>query len=300
MVEHPSVSIVIVTWNSRDEVLACLASLEANPPSQPWEVVVVDNASADGTVEAARRAAPWAKVIANRRNLGLAAANNQGLVVTTGAIVVVSNPDVTYRPGAIDALVTLFDRQPRAAFAVSKLLHPDGTVQTAAGDLPTLGEALLGRRAAARARAGTSVEPSGFWWHGWAHDEERAIGHGGEACYAVRRLALAEIGAQDQRFRLDWEGIDWSARAVERGWEVWFCPTAEVVHLGGASIAQARLRWIVQSHHGMYRYFRSRSPAALRPLVAAVITARAGAKLAATLAGRASYERAHRFDGHRC
>ena len=84
---------------------------------------------------------------------------------------------------------------------------------------------------------------------------------------------MDEIGLQDEDFFLDWEGIDWAARAREAGWEVWFCPAAEVVHVGGASIRQAEARWVLASHKGIYRYFRKRRPAVARPCLAAALAA---------------------------
>ena len=285
--QQTEISVVIVTWNSRQAVLDCLASLVAFPPSRPWEAIVIDNASGDQTVEAVGREHPWARVVANTTNRGLAAANNQGLAASRGEYIVLSNPDVMYRPGAVDALCALLDRRPRAAFAFARLLDPDGTVQTCAGDLPTLSEALGGRARRSHASPG-----SGFWWHGWAHDQEVQIGHGGESCYGARRQAVVTIGLQDERFRLDWEGIDWTARAREADWEVWFCPAAEVVHTGGVSIRQARARWVVSSHRGMYLYFARRRPG-LRPLLAAAISVRALAKLALLAAPIDVYGRAH-------
>ncbi len=292
MTSAPDVSLVIVSWNVREPLLACLRSLRANPPSASWEAIVVDNASADGTVEAVRAEAPWARVIANDTNRGLAAANNQGLRASSGRVVVVSNPDVEYRAGALAALLQLLDRRPHAAFAFARLVDRDGTVLTCAGDPPTLRGALRGRQAVRRMPFGS--EPSGFWWDGWAHDREVQIGHGLEACYAIRREALDEIGLQDERYWLDWEGIDWVARARDAGWEAWFCPTAEVVHLGGKSIRQAPFRSIVHSHRGIYRFFSRRMPVPLRPLLALVVAARAGLKMAVQAARVDLYGRAYR------
>ncbi len=287
----PTISAVVVNWNGGDTVIDCLRSLHDCPPSVTWEAILVDNGSSDGSVERVRAELPWVRVIANERNRGLAAANNQGILGSRAPFVLISNPDVLYEPGAIDALHTLLRRRPQAAFAVARLRDPDGTLQTSAGDLPTLREALLGRALALR--RGRDGVKRGFWWHGWDHDQEERIGHGGEACYLVRRSALDGIGLQDERFPLDWEGIEWSARVQEAGWEIWFCPQAEVVHLGGVSLRQARYRWVVSSHRGMYRYFRTRLPAPARPFAAAAIGLRAGAKLAAAAVDARLYDRAH-------
>lgn len=293
------VSFVVVTWNSRGVVLDCLRSLAEHPASTPAEVVVVDNGSSDGTVAALAAAHPGrlegaeipVRVIANRTNRGLPAANNQGIVAARGDAIVICNPDTRFCRGAVDALLATLDRHPRAAFVVPRLLYTDGRQQTSAGDLPTLGEALLGRQAQRHRSEG---EPAGFWWDGWGHDEERAIGRGHEAAYVVRRAAVEEVGLQDEAYRLDWEGVDWTARMRAAGWEVWLCPDAEVVHVGGASIRQAPFRWIASSHRGMYRYFSRRTPAVARPALAIAIAARAVAKSAAAVAKWADYERGHR------
>jgi N-acetylglucosaminyl-diphospho-decaprenol L-rhamnosyltransferase len=286
----PRVSIVIVTWNSSSVITQCLDALAADPSSASWEVVVVDNASTDGTLEAVREHGIEARLIVNDANRGLAAANNQGIRSGSSPFVLLANPDAMVTAGAIDALLELLERRPEAAFAVPLLRYPDGRLQTSAGDLPTLSEALRGRQAQARGDGSAA----GFWWDGWAHHEERRIGRGHESCYLVRRAAIDEIGLQDERFALDWEGIDWAARAGDAGWEIWFTPAAEVIHVGGASIRQAPVRWIVGSHRGMYRYFAKRSRPARRPLLGTLIAARGLAKAAAAAAGPATYDRSHR------
>ncbi len=289
-----AVSAVVVTWNCRHAVLECLRSLARNPPSAAWEAIVVDNGSTDGTPAAVRAEAPWARMIANPCNRGLAAANNQGMLAARGGAFLISNPDVVWRPGAVDALLGVLERRPAAAWVVPRLLYDDGALHTSAGDLPTLGEALLGRqglRARSRRRPGATA---GCWWDGWAHDEERPIGRGHESAYLVRRRAVEEIGLQDERYRLDWEGTDWTDRMRAAGWEVWLAPEAEAVHRGGTSIRQAPYRWIVSSHRGMYRYFADRSSPAARAPLAAAVAARALLKLAAEAGGGQLYQRAFR------
>lgn len=292
--EPPEVSVVIVTWNSGEELLDCLASLHEHPPSVTWEAIVVDNGSTDGSIEAVRSRFPRASVIVNRRNRGLAAANNQGVAASRAPFVLISNPDVIYTAGAIDALLDLMARRERAAFAVARLRDRDGRLQTAAGDLPgaleSLTGPLVGRRLASRSPARTR----GVWWHGWSHDQERQIGHGAEACYLVRRRAIGEIGVQDERFVLDWEGLEWSRRAGEAGWEVWFAPGATVIHIGGVSLRQVPGRWIASTHLGMYRYLRPEVRPALRPPLALLIGLRALIKLAVVAVGAPVYDLAHR------
>jgi GT2 family glycosyltransferase len=290
------VSVVIVTWNSGRELLACLQSLQDNPPSVAWEAIVVDNGSTDGSIETLRAEFPWVRVITNAHNRGLAAGNNQGIAASAAPFVLISNPDVAYGPGAIDALLDLLARRDRAAFAVAKMVYPDGRLQTSAGDLPSALQALLGRRLGRCVRGGAGPR---MWWDDWAHDEERTIGHGAEACYLVRRKALDQIGLQDERFVLDWEGVDWSFRAWDAGWEVWFCPAAAVAHHCSVSLRQVPGRWVASTHLGMYLYLRRRVHPLARPLLALAVGARAAAKLAMLAAGWRMYELAPRSDAAR-
>lgn len=289
--KRPEVSVVIVNWNGGDIVLDCLRSLFTCPPTASWEVILVDNASSDGSPDRIRSELPSTRVIGNQANRGLAKANNQGIVASTAPFVLISNPDVIYRAGAVDALVAVMERRPRAALVVASLRFPDGSQQTSAGSLPTLSEAVLGRRFARR--RGSTPASQGFWWDGWDHLQERAIDRGAEACYLVRRQAMAEVGLQDERFFLDWEGIDWTERMTSAGWEVWFCPDAEVTHLGGTAIRRAPWRWVVSTHLGMYRYFAARRPGPVRPLLAGMIGLRGAVKMAALIGRVPLYDRAH-------
>jgi GT2 family glycosyltransferase len=284
------VSIVIVNWNAREHLLRCLQSLEQTGPEGQYEAIVIDNSSRDGSVEAVRKAMPWATVIANTDNRGLPSGNNQGIIASGGRYVLISNPDVVYRPGAITTLIDALEQRPRAAFAVPKLIHQStGQVQASAGKLPTLREAVLG----SVARGGSE----GHWLREFSHDEERRIDYGAEAAYLVRREAIDAVGLQDERYPLDWEGVDWAARMVDGGWEIWFIPSAVVDHAAGASIKQAQARWVILSHRGMYQYFADRRPGWQKPLLAGLFATRALVKLTLIKVGVPIYDRAERDKG---
>jgi GT2 family glycosyltransferase len=290
----PDLSVVIVTWNSAATIGRCLDALRAYPPPVSHEVIVVDNASSDDTLAVVQASCPDAHVIANATNRGLPAANNQGLARSRGGAVLVSNPDALVHEGAVAAMLDVLARRPRAGCVLPSFRFEDGRRQTTVGDLPTLGDALIGRQAARLRRSDGSSGRGGFWWHGWAHDEERQVGRGLEACYLVRRAAVDEVGPQDERFVLDWEGVDWMARFHEAGWEIWFTPAATVTHLGGASIRQVPVRWSIRSHLGMYRYFAKRVPRAAKPALAAAVAVRGAVKVSVAVAMRERiYEAAH-------
>lgn len=297
MVERtaPAISVVIVNWNSGDELARCLESIATTAPASVREVIVVDNASSDDSVATACSIARGTRWILNRTNRGLAAANNQGLLASTGDCVVFTNPDVLFQPDAFNALVSCLGRHPDAAFVVPRVEYPDGALQTTAGDLPTLTEALLGRQH--QRRKSRFGEAAGFCWDGWPHDEERLVGRAGDVCYGARREALLTIGLLDEGFPLAWEAIDWSARARALGWSIWFCPDAALVHAADTSTSNAsRARWVLMTHHGMYRYFAKRRVTAWHPLLAAAFAIRGAVKIAAMSSGAPPDERARRGD----
>jgi hypothetical protein len=283
--------VIVVTWNSEEVIQGCIDSLLDTLDAREWELIVIDNAPTDGTLAVVRSLQRGATVIANATNVGLAAANNQGLDAATGSLLLICNPDVIFKPDSVTALAAVMDRHPRAGWVVPRLVYEDGTLQTSAGDLPSLTETLLGRQLSRRRQSGSCT---GFWWDGWAHDEERTIGRGHESAYLVRRSAIDDVGPQDPRYVLDWEGLDWTDRFRRAGWEIWLAPGAEVVHLGGNSIRQVPFRSTVSAHRGMYLFFSSRRPPAWKPALAVAFTLRASVKLALTAVGIPLYQRAYR------
>ena len=287
----PAITAIIVTWNSADVVEGCLTTLRQELGPEACDIMVIDNASADTTVERVRAIDPTVRVIANPANVGLSAANNQGLASAVGDYWFICNPDVQLQPGAVTAMVEVMQRHERCGWVVPRVLHEDGALQTSAGDLPTLAQTLLGRQAARRRAPGS---PTGFWWDGWPHTTEQEIGRGFECAYLVRRQAVAEVGPQDERYKLDWEGFDWTERFRRAHWQIWLAPLAEVVHLGGTSRRQVPFRSIVSQHKGMYLYFSSRSSPVARPFLALAFGARALCKVALTSVGVPLYSWGHR------
>jgi GT2 family glycosyltransferase len=226
------------------------------------EIVVVDNASSDGTADLIRRDYPHVQLIANPKNIGLAAANNQGIAATSAPYVVMCNPDIEVRADALESLVSCFGGHPRAALIGPRMYDGAGRLRSTVADLPRLRDALRGR----------------YWWGWWDHEQERQVGQVIEACYAVRRTAVESVGGLDPRYFLYWEGCDWAHRFRDGGWETWFCPSAEATHAGGGTVEKISLRRILLSHRSAYRYFRLHSRVPM-PLLMLVFTARAVVKL---------------------
>lgn len=219
-------SIVIVSFNARADLQACLLSLKKAPPSPPvddHEVIVVDNDSADGSAEAAERI-PGVRVIRMGRNAGFPAANNAGIRESRGDLLLLLNSDTLVPPGALDRLVGRLLATDTAAIAGPRLVDAAGRPELSFGRMITpLNELRQKRRPAEWIQAETAREQFVDWVSG--------------ACLLVRRADADAAGLLDERFFLYTEDVDFCHAVRARGRKVLFTPAAEVTHLRGRSRA---------------------------------------------------------------
>ena len=238
----PDISVVVVSWRTRELTLACLAAVAADAArgEAAVETVLVDNASGDGTAEAVRGAFPGVEVVAANRNLGFAAGCNLGLSRARGRYALLLNPDAEIPPGTLGALVRFLDAAPRAGAAGCRLVSPSGEPQFSAGRFltpfnqfaETIGLARLVPAAALR-RSYHEREIAGE-----AAEVDWAVG----ACLALRRAALDEVGGLDERFFMYSEDEDLCYRLRRAGWGVHLLSGVRVRHVGGGSASQALAR----------------------------------------------------------
>jgi GT2 family glycosyltransferase len=215
-------TIVIVSFNARADLQACLASLAAHPPSLAHELVVVDNASTDGSADAARAAG--APVIALQRNAGFAAANNAGIRATGGELILLLNSDTIVPHGAIDALAARLRSVPEAAIAGPRLQDANGRPELSFGRMITpFNEYRQKRRTLEWIDRETGREQFVDWVSG--------------ACLLVRRADAERAGLLDERFFLYTEDVDFCHAIRSLGRKVLFTPAATVTHLRGRSRA---------------------------------------------------------------
>lgn len=230
-------SVVIVNWNVRDLLRACLVSVRAEQrrARQAVEIVVVDNASTDGSVAMVRDEFPDVHLVASPENLGFGRANNLALQHCHAPVIVLLNPDTIVREGAIDALVDYLDAHPRVAIAGCRLLNGDGSFQRwTGGSFPTVTRVALWATGAGRALPGMPVS-SLFLDRDVAEDIEVDWISG--ACMAVRASAA---GAQlfDPRYFMYGEDMELCARMHADGWSVRYVPQVSITHFHGRSMAQ--------------------------------------------------------------
>jgi GT2 family glycosyltransferase len=233
------------------------------------EVIVVDNASADGSAAMVRAEFPEALLIANEENRGYAAANNQGIERAVGAFVMLLNPD-TEVPGPAPAAMLGFLRDhPKAGAVAPRLVHPDGRVQESVRGWPTpagLIEEATGLQIA-KLQSRYRVPVAGL-------TEPAAVPQPMTSCLVVRREALEQVGLLDERFPIFFNDVDFCFRLWAAGWEIWYLPAVRILHHGGASTRQVRPRMIRESHRGLIafyaKHYRGRLPA---PVYVATVTA---------------------------
>ena len=229
-------AVVIVTFNSAAEVGACLDSIAAAAPNTTHEVIVVDNASADGTAALVRSRWPAVRVLDAGANLGFARANNLGIRATGSELVLLLNPDTVATPGSIDRLVAVLDSQPRVTVAGPRIVGAGGRAELSYG-------AMMGPLAELRQKLLTRGQERE--WPIVSSRVERASRQASfpdwvsGACLLIRRAALERAGLLDERYFLYTEDVDLCAAVRAQGGVVRFSPEAEVRHQRGASRASA-------------------------------------------------------------
>lgn len=231
---EPLVSILVVNWNTRDVTLQCLRSLEEARLGVPHEVILVDNASSDGSAGAIAEAFPNVQLIANDRNRGFAAANNQAYAASRGRHVLLLNSDTLVRAGQIEALAAFLESTPEAGVVGPKLLNADGSFQLSACPFVRPWDVYF-----EHARFPRALQPhaqrSPRRLYRFAEDAPMAVDYVIGAALMIRRAVVEAIGPLDEGFFMYGEEQDWCLRAKAAGWGVYYLPTAAITHLGGAS-----------------------------------------------------------------
>jgi hypothetical protein len=229
-------TIIIVSFNTRLELEACLGSLVEHRPGISHEIVVVDNASSDQTPAALRERWPVVRLIEPGRNIGFAAANNLGIRASTGEFVLLLNSDTLVRPGAIDTLVDQFRRSPGVAAAGPRIVDANGTAELSFGrQISPLAEA--------RQKLLTGLHERGVGWARRRVERRTRTRQYPDwvsgACLMVRRVDALAAGLLDERYFLYAEDVDFCAALRAGGGRILFVPEAEIVHLRGRARASA-------------------------------------------------------------
>lgn len=223
-------SVVILNYRSKGLVKYCVRGFLKMGFSFPHEVIVVDNASNDGCCRMVEELYPSVRTITLDANRGYAAGNNEGIRASAGEYVLIANPDIVVRPGAVEELMRWMDANPRVAIVGPQLQNPDGSVQDSCYRFPTFWMPLYRR---------TALGTLSFFRRLVHHYRMDEFDHGTSrpvdwllgACLLVRKSALQTVGLMDEQYFLYFEDVDWCRRFWNTGHEVWYHPAARMVHL---------------------------------------------------------------------
>jgi GT2 family glycosyltransferase len=230
----PDLSVIVLSWNTRDLLRECLEAVERGKGGLSVEVVVVDNGSSDGSADLVASRFPSAKLLRNPDNRGYARGVNQGLAAATGAKICLLGSDTRVASDALPKLCAFLDAHPAAGAVAPRLINPDGTLQRACMRFPTLRTAVWWDTFLSqwfpRGR-----ELARYRYEDWDHRGTRPVDQPPGTCLVVPRAVADRIGPMDERLWLFFNDVDWALRIRAAGLEIWYLDEAEVVHHLGAS-----------------------------------------------------------------
>ena len=254
-------SVVIVNWNTRAYLTDALQSIYDHPPSCPFEVIVVDNASSDGSADAVAAAFPQVELVRSPDNQGYAKGNNVGIARSTGEYVLLLNPDVIVPDGSLDRGVAYLMAHPDVGAIGARQIGPDGSVQRSVRGFPTpagvAAEALGLSRACPRSRV-----LAGYRMAWFTYDLECDVDQPMGTFLMIRREALERVGLMDERFPIFFNEVDWCFRAKQCGYRIVFVPDVTIVHYGGGSTRLVAPQMAWESRRGLLAYYRKHYPSA--------------------------------------
>lgn len=250
-----NVTVSIVNWNTKDELRDCLRSVLAQRGVET-EVIVVDNASADGSAQMVQdEFADQAILIANTSNIGFGAGHNQAMRIARGEYVFLLNPDGRLiEPDALRRMVVYLEGNPGVGVLGPRIVNPDGSLQFSARRFPTM------LAAAFRHTLWGKLFPNnrfvrGYMMTDWAHDRTKEVDWISGAAMMLRRAMLDQVGLMDEGYFMYCEDVDLCKRAGMRGWKVIYYPEVTVSHRIGAASDQNPVEMIKQHHKSMLRYY---------------------------------------------
>jgi GT2 family glycosyltransferase len=249
-----ALSVIIVSWNAKDYLRKCLKSLSYAQSKTAMEIIVVDNDSSDGSPEMVERDFPSVRLIRSGGNLGFAKANNIGMRISKGRYLALINSDVEVLGDCLGRLIDYCEEHPKVGMAGPRVIGGDRKLQRTCRGFPGVWNHLC------RALALDALFPRSKWFGGfllnyWPQDSLQPVDMLTGCFWLVRREALAQVGGLDERFFMYGEDMDWSRRFWLNGWQLIFVPSAEAIHYGGASSANAPVRFYIERHRADLQYW---------------------------------------------
>lgn len=249
------ISIVIVSWNARQHLLNCLKSIRDTAENLSIEIIVVDNASADGSPETVVRQFPNVHLIRNDDNLGFAKGNNIGIRRSKGRYMCLINSDVIVQANCLEEMLSFMDDHPRIGMMGPRLSFPDGRFQASCRRLPTLWASFIQAFGLHMLFPRSGWFPEAFMTRN-EHTRVRDVEVLSGAFWMVRREALDQVGGLDERFFLYGEDKDWCKRFADADWRIVYYPRVAAVHVGAGSSTSDPTRFSLEQHKAQFIYWR--------------------------------------------
>ena len=248
-------SIIIVNYNTAHLLTPCLLSIQKHIPLSESEVCVVDNASADNSLEILRRDFPWVKTLSNPKNLGFGAGINRGVQNTSGRFILWLNPDTEILDSGITPVMRDMDLRPETGITGLQILNPDRSLQLSARSFPSYETALFSRYSLL-----TRLFPGNPWSTrylktDWDHESAREVDWVSGSVLLHKRKVWEDLGGLDERFFMYCEDVDFCLQAKARGWKVLYDPRSRVVHSIGGSSRKISRQMLIEHHKSMGRYY---------------------------------------------
>lgn len=249
------VSIIIVNWNTQDILKKCLKSIYTQTQHINFEVILIDNASSDDSVQMVKEIFPEVILIENQENRGFAAANNQGIAIAKGRYVLLLNSDTVILNNAISKTISFADDNPEAAVVGCRVLNPDRSLQPTCFMFPSILNMVLSSSYLYKLLPRSKFfgrERMTWWDRSDVREVDVVIG-----CFMlVRPQAIEQVGMMDEQYFMYCEETDWCYRFKQTGWKNVFTPEAEIIHLGGVSSRQKHHQMILQKQTSILLFMR--------------------------------------------
>jgi len=252
----PDLSIVIVTFNSRRDIEKCLHSLQTHCLGVAIEILVLDNASADGTADFIQAHFPAVRLLRSGENLGYARANNLAAKQAKSRYLLFLNPDTWLDDDLATPIVRFLDSHPEAGGCTPRALNPDGSLQVGSvRQLPTLTPLFYDQVGLAQLfpRSRRFGRYRMTWWD---HNDQREVEQAMGACLALRREVFETVGGFDESYFMYYEDVELCRAVRDAGWKIFYLPDARVYHVGGQSANQFVMKNFKEWYASMFRYFR--------------------------------------------
>jgi GT2 family glycosyltransferase len=247
-------SIIIVTWNSEKYIRNCLDSILLSSGDFKYEIILVDNASTDQTVRSVEELYPQVKLIQNRRNIGYAKANNQGMEEAQGEYLLLLNPDTEILENALVSMLQFLEENARVGALGPRLLNPDKTTQPSCREFPTYATLIWEFSGLSRILPKSKI--FNRWRMGYFEfNQTREVDQPMGSCFLLRRATLQDVGLFDENFPMFFNDVDLCYRIKQAGWKIYYYPNAQVLHHKGASTLRVKRRMIWLSHVSFFKFF---------------------------------------------